>query len=154
MAYRSFLSIFLSLLLLASPLSAAIDPNAFTGTDLILPAAGRIQATGAEFYTSVWVTNPTSQTVDFQMQFLRTGQSNPSPVTVADSIAPGATKVYERIVQNTFGISGVLGAVRIVSSGELLVSSRIYSERGGSTGHAGERSTLLGHSDRIRDRRR
>ncbi|HVG22842.1 MAG TPA: hypothetical protein VND45_01700, partial [Thermoanaerobaculia bacterium] len=123
-------------LLLVSFLCLQAEPagNGFTGTDLIVPAAGRVQgADNSVFTTSLWVTNPTTETVTYEMQFLQSGRENPNPARVSDSIAPGQTKVYENAAQSIFGTSGVLGAIRIVSSNELMVSTRIFTLLGNAT---------------------
>src|SRR3954451_6352754 len=115
---------------LAFPLTAQQRTHAdgFTGTDLIVPAAGQVQgADGSVFTTSIWVTNPTASTVTFEMQFLQSGRSNTNPARSSDSIAAGQTKVYDNAVQSVFGQNGVLGAVRIVASQELLVSAHIFT---------------------------
>src|SRR3954467_1239380 len=115
---------------LAFPLTAQQRPqtDGFTGTDLIVPAAGQVQgADGSVFTTSIWVTNPTASTVTFEMQFLQSGRSNTNPARSSDSITAGQTKVYDNAVQSVFGQNGVLGAVRIVASQELLVSAHIFT---------------------------
>ncbi|HEX9500159.1 MAG TPA: hypothetical protein VGA10_00760, partial [Thermoanaerobaculia bacterium] len=110
--------------LLCTPLFAG-----FPGTDLILPAVGRVEGVGgSQFYTTVWVTNPNATAVEFDIAFLLAGQENLSPARVIDSIAPGATKVYENIAESLFGIKGLLGAARIRSSQNLIVSSRIFNQ--------------------------
>ncbi len=129
-------SIILGLTFLLFTWSAAAQgasPDAFTGTDLIIPAAGRVQGATSTFTTSVWVTNPTNATVTYELQFLQTGRSNPNPATAHDTIAPGETKVYENAAQQLFGLTGVLGAIRIVSSDELFVSARVFSLASGTT---------------------
>ncbi|HET8773123.1 MAG TPA: hypothetical protein VFP80_05010, partial [Thermoanaerobaculia bacterium] len=106
----------------------------FGGTDLILPAAGRVEGVGgSQFYTTIWVTNPGAAAADFQMSFLRSGQSNPTPQTFHDSVGPGATKVYENAAETVFGAKNALGGVRIQSSQSLLVSSRVYNKFDGRT---------------------
>src|SRR3954453_12112844 len=115
---------------LAFPVTAQQRPQAdgFSGTDLIVPAAGQVQgADGSMFTTSIWVTNPTASTVTFEMQFLQSGRSNTNPARSSDSIAAGQTKVYDNAVQSVFGQNGLLGAVRIVASQELLVSAHIFT---------------------------
>jgi hypothetical protein len=122
-------SIFVAVLF-ALPLQAG-----FPGTDLILPAVGRVEgAAGSHFYTTVWVTNPsTTEAATYELRFLAAGQPNPDPVTIHDAIAPGATKVYENIAESLFGIKGSLGAVRIRSTSAILVSSRIFNLNEGET---------------------
>jgi hypothetical protein len=81
----------------------------------------------------VWITNlSTTASVNFQFQFLRTGQANTSPASFSDTLAPGQTKIYENIVESRFGLTGVNGAGRIVASGEVHVSSRIYEQPPGT----------------------
>ncbi|MEO8037030.1 MAG: hypothetical protein ABI837_21565, partial [Acidobacteriota bacterium] len=112
-----------SVLLIPSPAGAA-----FAGSDLILPAVGRVDGSGqSRFFTTVWVTNPSSQTASYQMQFLPAGQANTSPLTVRDTIAAGATKVYENIAEGVFGVKSALGATRFRSDQPLLVSARIFN---------------------------
>jgi hypothetical protein len=106
----------------------------FAGTELILPAVGRVEGVGgSQFYTSVWVTNPGPVAAHFEVAFLLAGQTNLQPARVTESIAPGASRTYENIAETLFGIKGVLGAARIRSSSELIVSSRIYNQFDGQT---------------------
>ena len=104
-------ALLLSLVLLATPASAG-----FSGTDLILPASGRVLgAGGSEFLTTGWVTNPGDDVIDVQFQFLEAGQANHNPLTVTDTLSPGETKTYENLAETLFGRIGVLGAVRVRS---------------------------------------
>lgn len=115
-------------LLLSVPAGAA-----FSGTDLILPAVGRVDGSGgSRFFTTVWITNPGSETASFQMQFVAAGQSAATPIGVADSLAPGTTRTYENIAETVFGARGLLGAVRFHSGQPLLVSARIYNQYEGT----------------------
>jgi hypothetical protein len=111
----------------------------FGGTDLILPAVGRVDGVGgSHFYTTLWVTNSSTEPADFEASFLRSGQTNPAPETFHDTVAPGATKTYENAAVTMFAASGVVGAVRIRSSHSLLVSSRIYNQNDGQTAGASQ----------------
>ena len=104
----------------------------FASTETYLPAVGRVPGkNGAEFYTTVWATNLTGAPQTFTFEFLKTGQSNPSPASFHDSLAPGETKVYENVVESKLGLSDALGAARILSSGEIFVSERIYNQNPG-----------------------
>ena len=114
-------------------MSAVPAGAAFTGSDLILPAVGRIDGNGqSRFFTTVWITNPSRDAATFEMQFLQAGQANATPISVPDAIAPGATKVYENIAETVFGLRGVLGAARIRSDRPLLVSARIFNRYDGT----------------------
>ena len=106
----------------------------FAGTDLFLPAVGRVSgAGGAEFYTTVWMTNPSSTSgVTASLRFLRSGVANPTPATVSYTLAPGETRVIENIGETVFAAPGVLGALRVVSTADVLVSGRIYNRATGA----------------------
>ncbi len=122
------LSLLMFVLLLSVPAGAA-----FSGTDLILPAVGRVDGSGgSRFFTTVWITNPGSEAATFQMQFVAAGQSPAVPISVADSLAPGTTRTYENIGETVFGARGLLGAVRFHSDEPLLVSARIYNQYEGT----------------------
>jgi hypothetical protein len=112
------------------PLSASA---AFSGTDLILPAVGRVDGNGgSRFFTTVWVTNPGQQAATFQMEFVAAGQPSTTSQIVTELLAAGATRTYENIAETVFGASGVLGAARFRSEQKLLVSARIYNQYAGS----------------------
>jgi hypothetical protein len=105
----------------------------FLSTDTFLPAVGRVPGQGgAQFYTTVWVTNLGGAPVSFTFDFLKQGQANTSPASFADTLAPGETKVYENIIESKFGIASAIGAARIVANGEILVSERIYDQPPGA----------------------
>lgn len=119
-----------ALLLVASAAFAG-----FPAADLFIPAVGRIHgADGAQFYTTVWVTNPsTTNAVDVRIQYLIAGQRNLTPATFHDTIPPGATKTYENFAESLFGLTNVLGSARLQASHEVVVSSRIYAKEDGDT---------------------
>ena len=100
-----------------------------TGTDIIVPAAGR----GAPWVTDLYVANPGSETVTGMIYWLVRGQANPSPVSISFTIAAGSTAVYEDIIMDEFGQASAGGAFRVTASGAVLVNSRIYATDGTST---------------------
>lgn len=117
-------------LVLMMPFSASA---AFSGTDLILPAVGRLDGVGgSRFFTTVWITNPGTQAATFQMEFVAAGQAQTTSRIVTESLAPGAMRTYENIAETLFGASGTLGAARFRSEQKLLVSARIYNQYAGS----------------------
>jgi len=119
----------------------------FPATEVFLPAVGRAPgANGAQIYTTVGATNLTQVSETFTFHFLKQGQSNAAaqaPIarsqtgaalasaSFSDTLAPGETKVYENIVESKLGLSGVIGAARIVSSGEIFVAERIFNQNPG-----------------------
>jgi hypothetical protein len=103
----------------------------FPATEVFLPAVGRIAGAGsppAQFYTTVWATNLTNANETFTFEFLKQGQANTSPVKFSDTLSPGQTKVYENIVEDKLGLSSAIGAARVTSSGEIMLSERIYNQ--------------------------
>jgi len=113
------------------PLAPAAD-GGFSSTEVFLPAVGRIGGQGGlQAYTTIWITNLTGAAETFTLQFLRQGQPNPNPASFSDTLSPGQTKVYENFVEARLGLSGVLGAARVRSTGEVLVAERIYNQEPG-----------------------
>lgn len=101
----------------------------FTGTDLFLPSVGR--ATGvADWYTTVWVHNPDPSPAKVKFFFLKRDQANQSPMLATVSVLPGETVRYVDALAELFDTEG-FGAIRIVSSHSLLVTSRIFSKAEG-----------------------
>jgi len=144
---RRFLSVLLSATFLGGV--AKTVHAGFASTEVFLPAVGRSPgANGAQIYTTVWATNLTQAPESFTFHFLKQGQSNAaasSPITrsrsssdialastsFTDTLAPGETKIYENIVEAKLGLTGVIGAARIVSSGEIFVAERIFNQNPG-----------------------
>ena len=130
------------LAILSSLLRASAALAGFASSDIYLTSIGRVAgANGAQFSTTVWITNLSStQPVSFGFFFLASGQANPNPASFADTLAPGETKMYEDVMLNKFGLTAALGAGHIVSSsGDVFVSSRIFNlsfgqDLGASTG--------------------
>lgn len=120
----------LTVLLLA--LAATPVHAGFTGTDVFVPAVARASgAGGSQFYSTLWITNVSGATATFQIQLLRQGQANPTPLVKDDVLSAGATRRYDDIVQ-LFGVSGLGAALRVVSDQALFVSSRTYDQPDGA----------------------
>src|ERR1019366_2522433 len=113
--------------ILALSLSAALAQAGFSGTDVIIPAVARAPGLyGSEFYSRIWITNLSQNQTPFTAAFYQRDQSNPSPHTFSDALAPGETRRYDNIVETLFGLPGTAGAVRVTASESLLVTSRTY----------------------------
>ena len=108
----------------------------FAGTDLFLPMAGRgVGAYPANWFTTVYLHNPSAAPVDVDLTFLERNKDNVTnaPPTVTDTLAAGETKVYENIVETTFGKTGtVYGAIRIQCASKVVATSRVYSKESAS----------------------
>jgi hypothetical protein len=105
----------------------------FPGTDVYLPSVGR--GPGAEesnWYTTVWLHNPSSVPVDVQVFFHERSPSNPVPLVYSETIEAGATRRYPNAVEDLFGVEG-FGALRVTSTERIIVNSRIYSQPAGGS---------------------
>ena len=103
----------------------------FASNEVYIPSVGRgAGAGGSQFYTTVWLTNlSSSSSINFTFYFLKDGQPNISGVpSFTDSLAPGQTRMYENVIENTLGISNKFGAARITATGEIFVSARVYDQ--------------------------
>ena len=112
---------------LAFSVYASTAQAGFTGTDLIIPAVARTSGLyGSEFYSTLWITNQSQSPTSFTASFYQQGRANPTPRTFSDTLAPSETRRYDNVVETLFGMPGAAGAVRVVASDSLLVTSRTY----------------------------
>jgi hypothetical protein len=103
----------------------------FSGKDLIVPGVARTQGNfGSAWYTTLWVTNLGASMANVEIRFYKKDQANTSPLSRTDTLSPGQTKRYDNIVGDLFGQTGVLGALRVLSDRELMVSSRTFDLHG------------------------
>ena len=65
-----------------------------SGTDIIVPAAGR----GGVWITDLYVANPGDTTVSGSVFWLVRGVANPNPASFDFSLAPGETGIYEDVI--------------------------------------------------------
>lgn len=100
-----------------------------SGTDIIVPAAGR----GAPWGTDLYVANPGDTTVTGSIYWLVRGQANPSPTSISFSIEPGETAIYEDVIFEDFGLASAGGAFYVSADGTVIVNSRIFATEGTAT---------------------
>jgi hypothetical protein len=104
----------------------------FAGSDLFIPMAGRgVGAYPSNWFTTVYLYNPNAAAVTVDLSFLERNKDNvaTSPPEVTDTLAPGETKIYENIVETTFGKTGtVYGAVRLQCSQKVVATARVFSK--------------------------
>ncbi len=100
----------------------------FGGTDVYLPSVGRGPgASGSDWFTTVWVNNPTGSAVNVQfLMYERNGGGSPVG-SFNDTIQPGDTARYPNAVENMFGLGSTFGAIRVVADDQVVVNSRIFS---------------------------
>lgn len=99
----------------------------FAGTDVFLPAVGRRPGdAGSQWYTLLWIHNPSDTTANVSIVFLERNVPNPSPLVFTDSIPPGDTRRYPNTVGTLFGVEK-WGALRIKANVAVLASCRMYN---------------------------
>ncbi len=100
-----------------------------SGTDVIVPAAGR----GAPWGTDLYIANPGDTTVTGSVFWLVRGTTNPNPASFSFSLAPGETGIYADVILDQFGLASGNGAFYVSASGPVIVNSRIYASDGSAT---------------------
>jgi hypothetical protein len=122
---RYRLPLLIGLTVLLAPMSLR---GGLTGTDLFIPAVARTPGqAGSNFFSTVWVSNIGDAPATVEFRFHETNQSNTNPVKFTDTVGLGETKRYDNIVERYFGRTNTSGAIRVISSNEVYVSSRTYS---------------------------
>ncbi len=105
-----------------------------SGTDLLLPAAGRgVGAADSSWITDVYIFNPGEVATSAEVFWLKRDQANTSPQSRSFSIAPGATLVLEDVAYETFGLQTASGAIRVIAEHNVVVNSRIYNRKESAT---------------------
>ena len=101
----------------------------FSGTDVFLPSVGRAPGKfGSQWYTVVWIFNPSASPAHVTIAFLERNQPNPAPpLTYGETILPGETVRHEDIITNLFRIQR-FGALHITSDEKVLVNCRVYDQ--------------------------
>ena len=111
--------------------SAVRAEAGFSGSDVFVPATARASgAGGSQYYSTLWITNLGGASANVRVQFLRQGQTNPSPTTKAEVIAAGATRRIDDVVTYLGEAGG--GALHVISDQEVFVSSRTYDQPPGA----------------------
>jgi hypothetical protein len=100
-----------------------------TGRDVFIPAAAR---TGS-WVTDLYLLNPGDESTDLTLYWLQRNRSNPDPVGVDYTLAPGESLVLSDVIAGVFNLEDAAGAFRVVSQQALVVTSRIYNLQGGVT---------------------
>jgi hypothetical protein len=113
---------------LATVLLAALPVFAgFAGTDVYIPSVGRRPGNlGSQWYTQLWIHNPSGSTANVSIIFLERNTPNPSPLVYTDSIPPGDTRRYPNTLGTLFGVEK-WGALRIKADVPVLAACRVYN---------------------------
>lgn len=119
-----------SLVLLILGVSTVVSAG-YSGTEVYLPSVGRGDGVGTSVWrTTLWIHNPSGTAANCEIQLLLRDQGNPSPDTFQTTVPAGETLKVEDATWTLFGIEG-FGALRVLSTEEVIVNSRIYNLEGG-----------------------
>jgi hypothetical protein len=111
----------------AAALLAQAALAGFAGTDVFVPSVGRRPGNlGSQWYTLVWIHNPSATSANVTIAFLERSVPNPSPPVFNDSIAPGETRRYPNTVGTLFGVEKY-GALHVTANVPVLVTCRMYN---------------------------
>ncbi len=119
------------LFVVCMPFTGGVASASFYASDVVLPASARSSGVGAEWYSSLWVTNGAGAQ-DVELQLLRAGQANPSPQSVTVRLEAGETRRWSDVLTELFGVTGGSGAIRVRAQGPVLVTSRTYDKPAGT----------------------
>jgi hypothetical protein len=123
---RHFITCLIAVALVATA-APALALN--SGTDIIVPAAGR----GGPWVTDLYVANPGDVSVNGTIYWLVRDQVNLDPVSIDFVLGPGETGIFADIINADFGLASGNGAFRVTSDGAVIVNSRIYATDGAAT---------------------
>ncbi len=102
----------------------------FSGTEVFLPSVGHGDGVGSSVWrTTLWIHNPSGAAANCEIQLLLRDQANPNPLTYPLAVPAGETIKIEDATWTLFGIEG-FGALRVLSTEQILVNSRIYNLEG------------------------
>jgi hypothetical protein len=111
----------------AAALLAQAALAGFAGTDVFVPSVGRRPGNlGSQWYTLVWIHNPSATSANVTIAFLERNVPNPSPPVFNDSLSPGETRRYPNTVGTLFGVEKY-GALHITANVPVLVTCRMYN---------------------------
>ena len=109
-------------------LLAGLSWAGISGTDLWEPSLARTAGqNGSQWYATVWIHNPATQTAHVTVSFLVRDQSNLSPVQQTVTVDPGETLKLGDVYEDLFGLSSAIGALRFQSDRKIVVSARSYN---------------------------
>ena len=118
-----------------------------SGTDIIVPAAGR----GGVWVTDLYILSQSESTITGNIYWLVRGQANPNPTSVPFTLAARETGVFEDIINADFGMASGNGAFLIVASDTVIVNSRIYASEGAATFGQGFEGVPIGGATQAGD---
>lgn len=101
---------------------------------ILIPAAAHAPGVlGTRWVTDAVLHNPGDDSVFATVSLHERNKDNSSPPSRSFSVAPGASLELADIVLEQFGLSSAAAALRVGSSGPLVVSSRTYNDAASGT---------------------
>jgi len=129
LAHATVMSFVLSLLIGAAPPCSASFPDG----DLFLPSVGRAPGSqGSRWYTTLWLSNPSSSAAEVTVSLLLRDRANPEPEAVSLQLPAGSTVTFADAVLELFGRETALGALRVQASRQIVAGARVYNQPGDS----------------------
>ena len=115
--------------LLTLLLAAATAWAGMPGTDVWMPSLARTHgAHSSQWYATVWIHNPGTQTAQVTISYLVRDQSNPTPMAQMVTVDPGEILKLGDVFLDVFGLSDAKGALRFQSNQKVVVSARSYNQ--------------------------
>ncbi len=119
----------LVMLVLAGPVFG-LNP----GTELFVPAAARGAGSGGSLWvTDLYVVNPGAESVDVTLYWLERNADNSGAEGVTYTLGGGKTLSLPDVISSVFGLDAAGGAIRIVATGPVTASARIFNQGESST---------------------
>jgi hypothetical protein len=103
----------------------------FLGEEIYVPSVGRGSgAAGSVWYTTVWFHNPGPDPAVVSVALLLRDQANLTPDTQNVTVQAGSTLTYSDALLDLFGLETVVGALRVRTTGQIAVGSRVFNQQG------------------------
>jgi hypothetical protein len=100
----------------------------FAGTDLFIPMAGIGPGDkGSQWFTTLWVYNPSSSVVSVSVYFLKRTANNTSVTPKTYTVNAGETKMFPNIVGTEFGFTNQYGALRVTCATPVVAVARVFA---------------------------
>lgn len=107
-----------------TPLEAEVSSGA---REYYIPAAAHVRGTiDTNWRTDLEIHNPGETSLELTIELLPHGQSTPTPEAFSSVLQPGHAVRYTDAVASLFDFDGA-AAIRVVSDGQAVVSSRTYN---------------------------
>lgn len=110
--------------------SSAAHAVRMDGNPPMLPIATHAMGqAGTQWQTDLWVTNPTTQSFTFTLNFYPIGSGSPVPSGVGYAIGPESTVEFKDVVLTVFGLNNASGTIFALCPTEnvLELRGRIYN---------------------------